>query len=169
MLGRLIVVLFGVLGAGGLAQGPEIASQYQQRLGGAVSELETVIRQFDADVANNGLTRPAAIDVYQKSPEAFLRDRGRSMEIALKRYDSLKNQIEGFEGASDLYKPVYMIMNADKTVLEGVRKDYTLGLPVTTSGIAYGVIGAFLGAFFGMFLRMLAGSGKAAVPSRSGR
>lgn len=169
MIGRLIVLLFGMLGAGGLAQGPEIASQYQQRLGGAVAELETVIRQFDADVANNGLTRTEAIGLYQKSPEAFLRDRGRSMETVLARYDSLKRQIEGFQGASDLYKPVYMIMNADKTVLEGVRADYTPGLPVMTSGFAYGGFGALLGALFGAFLRMLAGSGKAAVPSRSGR
>lgn len=157
---RLVIIILGLLGAVGLGQGPEIVTQYEQRLGGALSELRTIIDQFDSDVAKNGLRRDQALAIYQKSPEQFLHDRGQSMQTAITRYESLRRQVVTFKTTNELYKPVYMIMQADQQVLEGVMDDYTVGLPATTGSVFYGVIGALVGAFLGWFFRLLSGLDK---------
>lgn len=157
MFGRLVIIIMGLLGGAGIGQAPEIMTQYEQRLGGAISELKTIIQQFDQDAARNGLDRERALASYKKSPEPFLRDRGQSIATAIFRFNKLTKQSADFQRENQFYKPVYMLLNADQKLLEGVMDDYTFGLPVTSSGILYGAVGVFFGGLFGALLRMLSG------------
>ena len=154
MFGRIVVLIFGLFGASGLAQGPEMASQYEQRIGGALSELQTVIEQFDKDVAKNGLTRATALETYRQASAPFLKDRGQSMQIALTRFDTLTHQVKTFKTSNDLYKPIYLFAEGDEKVMQGMLKDYTFGIPVTLSGIVYAAFGFFFGGLFGWFIRI---------------
>lgn len=154
MFGRIVILIFGLFGASGLAQGPEMASQYEQRIGGAVSELQTVIEQFDKDVADNGLTRQTALESYSQATSSFLQDRGRSMQVALARFDNLTKQVKTFKTSNDLYKPVYLFAEGDQKVMDGMLKDYTFGIPATLSGFIYAIFGLFFGGLFGWVIRL---------------
>ncbi|MEP1443129.1 MAG: DUF2937 family protein [Hyphomicrobiales bacterium] len=154
MFGRIVILIFGLFGASGLAQGPEMASQYEQRIGGALGELQTVIEQFDKDVAKNGLTRETALETYSQASAPFLKDRGRSMQIALSRFDTLTHQVKTFKTSNDLYKPIYLFAEGDEKVMQGMLKDYTFGIPATLSGFVYAVFGFFFGGFFGWVIRI---------------
>lgn len=157
MFGKLIVCAMGVLGAATFSQAPEIVTQYEQRLGGAITELKTVIEQFDADVAKNGLNRESALQVYNNSSDKFLRDRGQSMSVAIQRFKALGAQVAAFKTTNELYKPVFVLRQADQKVLKGVLDDYSMGVPATISGAAYGSLGGFLGLLFGGLLTRLSG------------
>lgn len=157
MFGKLVVFAMGLAGAATFGQAPEIVTQYEQRLGGAISELRTVIEQFEIDVAKNGLDRTTALKAYQTSPEPFLRDRGVSMKGALERFENLTAQVSAFEATDELYKPIYLFREGDQKVLEGVLTNYTVGLPATSSGAVYGSFGALLGFLFGALLLKLSG------------
>jgi len=128
MFGRLIVLIFGLFGAVGLAQGPEMTSQYEQRIGGALSELQAVM--------------------------PFLKDRGRSMQIALLRFDTLTHQVKTFKTSNELYKPIYVFVEGDEKVMQGMLKDYSFGIPATLSGFVYAAFGFFFGALFGWVIRI---------------
>ena len=154
MFGRFIILVFGFFGAVGLAQGPEMATQYEQRIGGALGELQTVIEQFDKDVAKNGLTRETALETYSQASAPFLKDRGRSMQIALSRFDTLTHQVKTFKTSNDLYKPIYLFAEGDEKVMQGMLKDYTFGIPATLSGFVYAVFGFFFGGLFGWVIRI---------------
>ena len=157
MFGKLVVIIMGFVGAALFCQAPEIATQYQQRLGGAIDELRAVIERFDADVAKNGLDRASALELYNKSPEKFLHDRGISMRVAIERFDVLRAQQVAFRTKSDLNKPVYVFREADQVVLKGVLDDYSIGVPATLGGAVYGSFGALLGLLFGGLLLKLSG------------
>lgn len=155
MFTRLVVIMLGLMGAAGFGQAPEIATQYEQRIGGALDELGTVIGQFDADVAKNDLTRDAALKTYRKSAEPFLQDRGRSMEIAIQRFEDLTRQARTFEEAGDLMKPIHLFGGVDVSLFQGVMKDYSFGLPLTLNGLVYSVFGAIIGCLIAAALRAL--------------
>ena len=159
MFGRLIVLIFGLFGAAGLAQGPEMATQYEQRIGGALGELQTVIEQFDKDVAKNGLTRETALETYSQASAPFLKDRGQSMQIALARFDALTQQVKTFKTSNGLYKPIYLLAEGDEKVMQGMLKDYTFGIPATWSGFVYAIFGFFFGGFFGWVISIFSPRG----------
>lgn len=154
MFGRLIVILLGLAGGAGVSQAPEIATQYQQRLGGAIDELTSVINRFDEDAAQNNLNREEAIQKYQESSESFLNDRGQSMRVALQRHDNLTEQVTGFSQTNDLMKPFYLATRADQELLTGVMEDYSAGVPGTTGGLVYGGLGVLFGCLVGWILRL---------------
>ena len=69
MIGRILGVSFGLLGAASFSQLPEFTQQYTQRLGGAVDELVHFVAEFDTDAAQTGLSRVEALKpLYSRSP-----------------------------------------------------------------------------------------------------
>ena len=61
MLSKVITLAGGVAGAASFSQFPEFSQQYIQRMGGAVDELTRFVAEFDADAAELGLSRQAAL------------------------------------------------------------------------------------------------------------
>ncbi len=74
------------------SQAPEFAQQYRQRIGGAIDELRIIVDDFTKQAADHHLDRQQALDVYARSPDDFLRDRGLSMRSTLERYERLVTQ-----------------------------------------------------------------------------
>ncbi len=62
-LGRILGLVVAVVCGAVTSQAPEFSQQYRQRLNGAQDELRQVIEAFDADAANNNLSRENAIRV----------------------------------------------------------------------------------------------------------
>jgi len=139
-------MIFAAALAGGisLSQAPEFAQQYRQRIGGAIEELQRVVDEFDSDASANGMMRSEALAAHAGAQPLF-RDRGRSMETTIARLDHLSRQKIEFETASPLEQP-FMLMEGDRGLLGGVWRDFEPAVPVTLSGLGWGVAGFVLAA-----------------------
>ena len=78
-IGRGVILAVGLAGGTLFSQAPEFAQQYRQRIGGAIDELRIIVDDFTKQAADHHLDRQQALDVYARSPDDFLRDRGLSM------------------------------------------------------------------------------------------
>jgi len=136
---------------GGLALGvcfsqfPEYAQQYEQRLGGAVDELKTIVADFDRDATRFGLTRDQALQRYAVSPDDFLVARGTSMDATLARYNKLSTMLADLQSAGPLERVVHLNDYLDSDVGARALQTYKPAVPVTTEGIAWGLAGWVLG------------------------
>ena len=153
MIGRLLTFVLVVSGVATVSQGPQVAQQYEQRLGGAIGELEVVVAEFDADVAENNLTREQALATYQRSPEQFLKDRGNSMQVVIERLEDLKWQKQALTYQTGLTQPMFVAQNADQRVLNGVFDDFEPAVSLTTEGGIYGLAGGILGWLLAVIAR----------------
>ncbi|WP_157969951.1 DUF2937 family protein [Pelagibacterium sediminicola] len=142
---RLICLAGAVIGAAGVSQVPEFSQQYAQRLGGAIDELSAVIARFDADAAASGLSRTEGLERYSGSPDAFLVDRGQSMEAVFTRHGQFVAQRRAFDTAAPLEKLPALTRYFDTDVGAAALEDYEPAIPVTAEGLAYAAIGLGLG------------------------
>lgn len=143
---RRTVSLLGGVGLGlTLSQFPEYVQQYEQRLGGAVDELHAVIQDFDQSASKAGLSRTEALQVYKRSPDTFLVDRGVDMTNAFARYDRLSAHLVALQQAGPVEHVVDFARFYDPQVGERALQAYDPAVPATAEGIAYAGGGAILG------------------------
>ena len=134
MLVRTVSLASAMLGAFLGAQLPEIQHQYYQRLGGAVDELEAIVRRFDQDAVANGLSREDALATLQSNTQDLVRRRGIDMESNLDRLASLAEQREAMR-RDYLSRTLYFLGHADGMVLQRTLEDYRPAVPTTVEGI----------------------------------
>ncbi len=141
MLGRTLTLAGGLAGAVGLSQFPEFSQQYVQRLGGAVDELSRFVTEFDADAAEVGLTRTAALaDLGQGS--AMGAQRAESMAGVIVRYQQLSADLAMLRGAGPFTRAYRMRSFADAEIAEAAWEEFEPAVPLTMAG------GIFAGAGF---------------------
>jgi hypothetical protein len=148
-------LVFALALAGGVttSQLPEFSQQYRQRIGGAIEELERVVAEFDADAAENGMTREQALDVHARATEPLFRSRGESIHVTIERYQTLLRQQADFEARSPLFQPL-VLADSDPVTLAGTWRDFRPAVPVTTAGLVWGAAGW---AFAALLLSLVAG------------
>ena len=145
----LLVVCSGVLAS----QAPEFAQQYRQRLAGALAELSAVRADFLRDAERSGLTGAQAITFMGRSPIAFVRDRGASMERTLARHDRLARQAREIEAAIAVTRPLAVLSAPDDAVLRGAWSAYVPAVPVDPAGLLWTVFGGMFGFAVSRLLR----------------
>ncbi len=150
---RNIVSAVALAVAAVFSQAPEFTQQYEQRLGGAIGELEPIVANFDADAQRSDLTREQALSLYGRSHEQFLKDRGKSMMEVFDRYDRLVRQRRSLQEANVLLRPVLVLYRADGRLVSEASRSYAPALPLTLSGLVYMALG------FGLAMVLAAGIG----------
>ena len=145
-IGRAITLAVGLAGGTLFSQAPEFAQQYRQRIGGAIDELKIIVDDFTKQAADHHLERQQALDVYARSPDDFLRDRGLSMRGTLERYERLVTQQSDLSGAVPVAKPFVLMRNADEGILANTWRDFVPGVPVSFAGLVWAAIG-FIGGW----------------------
>jgi hypothetical protein len=163
LLRRTAIVGAGLASALMAGQAPEFAQQYRQRLGGAIEELHEVVARFDADAAQNGLDRDAALQRYGASSDKFLQDRGISMRATIERYESLWAQAITMQNLPPLARPLALLRERDERLATGAWRDYEPALPVTAHGLAWAAAGFGLGAIIAGLLAGLLRRGRRAL------
>jgi len=164
-IGRGVILAVGLAGGTLFSQAPEFAQQYRQRIGGAIDELRIIVDDFTKQAAEHHLDRQQALDVYARSPDDFLRDRGLSMRSTLERYERLVTQQSDLGRAAPVAKPFILMRNADDGILASTWQDFVPAVPVSFAGIVWAAIG-FVG---GWIVAALLGVGaKRAVQWRPG-
>ena len=155
---RLIATLFMAgIGISAGSQAPEFAQQYQQRLGGAADELKIVIEEFDRDARNNGLDRKAALEKLIRNPDNLVRDRGQTMTRTIERQERISTQLDSLQSASDLVRPFIVMKSLDDRIARRTLDVYRPAVPLTLSGLAYGLFGMFVLGVLAWLVSALAG------------
>jgi hypothetical protein len=144
MIRRLVSMFAGGLMAAGASQAPEFAQQYNQRLGGAVDELRTIVRDFDADARRNGLSRENGLLRLETSADRFTAERGAAQRRILERFDRLEAQKSAMDAPDVASRVFAMVRSYDADVGRGAMRDYKPALPLSLEGLFFGLIG-FLG------------------------
>ena len=98
MLSKVITLAGGVAGAASFSQFPEFSQQYIQRMGGAVDELTRFVAEFDADAAELGLSREAAL-VDLAAGGDMGRARAETVAGTITRHARLEADLRALEGA----------------------------------------------------------------------
>jgi|GEM_PF-156626 len=141
---KTVTIASAMAGLAVFSQAPEFAQQYRQRLGGALDELKTVVTDFDRDADNSQLSREQALDQMTRSNERLTHDRGQSMRRTVGRYQRLSEQQKWLENSHPLTRPLLVLKNLDKPLIENAWSAFEPAVPVTSPGVAYGGLGAII-------------------------
>ncbi len=143
MLGRALMLAGGLVGAAGLSQFPEFSQQYVQRLGGAVDELRRFVDDFDADAAEVGLGRDAAlVDLGQGGPMGV--KRAETMEGVIARFDRMSADLTALRSAGPFTRAYRARDLSDAEIASAAWAEFKPALPLTFEGAVFGGTG-FLG------------------------
>lgn len=153
---RTISVTLGSVVALAFSQAPEFAQQYEQRLGGAIGELEPIVANFDADAQRADLSREEALALYGRSHEQFLKDRGKSMLEVFDRYEKLVRQRRILTSTGEFLSPAVILYSADMSLVSETGKDFKPAVPLTLAGIAHAALGFVLAMLAASGIRALA-------------
>ena len=145
MLKRTTVFAGALAGGLSASQVPEFAQQYEQRLSGAVNELQLIVEDFDKDAADLGLTRDDALSRYQASGDDFLVERGSSMTQTIARFDRLSAQLKDFQNANVFEQALSIANQPDQELVADTFEIYEPAVPVTPGGFIFAALGLVFG------------------------
>ena len=145
MLIRTIAIAFGLMGAVAASQLPEFLQQYRQRLGGAVDELTRVVTRFDADAAENNVTRDEALRKLAQSPDDLTRRRASDAEANIHRLQSLETQKRAMDDEDSIARVAYFLRYPDRDLTRATARDFRPAVPTTGEGLFSGSLGFIAG------------------------
>ncbi len=149
MFGKLLdKLIFGLTLIVAL-QVPQLADHYQQFLSGLyestkwqVEGYQKTAKLHEYDDVN------AMISHHLKNDVKSVRTDAEQKLATLQTYDQLKVGMEVFEQGNIVEKTFYMFQPKRYQYLEKTISNFTLGVPITIQGIAFGVI-------FGLLLNLI--------------
>lgn len=141
---RVPVLIVALLFAATSSQLPEFAQQYAQRLGGAVDELETFVRQFEEDARAAGLTRESALAEYQTSESVFLGRRGDTVLGTIQRYETLRRLKAELSTAGPVERVFGVVLEPQMDIAASAWEEYRPAVPLTLEGVMFAVFGFLL-------------------------
>lgn len=160
-MGRFLAFLLGV--AGGLigSQGPGYTLQYMQALQSSVDTLETVVEDYDANIAEYGYVREQAIAECRTATD-LLDALCTGYETAVDRLEGLTAHLAELEAANDYVRPLILARTFDRQIADSVRKQFEPAIPATVHGGVYaaggfGVLWGLSAFLFGLLGAMFGG------------
>ena len=133
-----------VLGAAGLAQGPEFFQQYLQRLGGHLDEARRALARFELVAKESGLTLAQLIETTRAQPAAPVVKLGDVIVEAQQRVESLTVAEAALREAGVWSRPWVFLRQVDAEIARGTWAAFRPAVPVTTEGLVYAVAGMLL-------------------------
>ena len=134
---HLAFLLIGLLPALLFSQVPEFMQQYHQRIGGAVDELERIVRHFDEDSQRSGYDRHGALGLMARNPERLIRDQTVRMEENIVRLARLRKQQQTFRDGSLLVRFASFVTDADSELRAATWVAFQPGLSLTFDGVVW--------------------------------
>jgi len=141
MLTSRLALFFGALMGLTASQIPEYAQQYRQRLGGAIDELQSIVAEFDADSARNGLSEEQGIARLSGDSDEFVQERGLQMNEIVRRLQKLSSQNAAMAQAGPLGRLVALATDFDPLIARRAYASYEPAVPVTSEGFVLGGVG----------------------------
>ena len=127
-----VAVLAGLIGS----QGPELAQQYRQRLGGALAELNRIIAEFDAEALGQNLTQAEALSRLESNADPLARERGEDMAEAIERQKWLSAQVEAISSGGPLRRLYVVATEFDPEIARSALDAYEPAAPLSLGALA---------------------------------
>lgn len=159
-MGRFLAFILGVAGAILASQGPGFTLQYMQNLQGRIDELKPIVEEFDANVADYGYSRDAALNEC-RSAAGLLDALCQTYVSTVERYELLSAHISELNAATDYVRPLILARTQMRDITQSVYKQFEPAVPTTIHGAVYAAGGfavlwgaasflfGILGAMFG--------------------
>ncbi len=145
MILNRIALFFAFVFGFASTQAPEFWQQYQQRLGGAIDELATIVSQFDSEAAAQHLTEPQAVNRLEANSDPLAQGRGAEMQRIVNRLARLRKSAAAFNSTNVISKWVALAETFDPTIAQRAYEAYQPAVPTTPDGFISGVIGFVIG------------------------
>jgi hypothetical protein len=146
MIRRVLSMFAGGVMAVGASQAPEFAQQYNQRLGGAVDELRTIVQSFDADARRNGMSRQDGLARMETAQDRFVAARGEAQRQTIARFERLETQKAAMDAPDVWTRVTAMVRGYDADIGKRAMGDFRPAVPLTIEGLFFGLIGFLAGA-----------------------
>jgi len=161
------LLIAGCVGATLASQAPEFMQQYNQRLGGAIDELATVVRHFDDDASAAGMDRASAIERYTRSADSFFVNRGTSMQTTINRWHDMSDHWRAIASSNPFSRLPVFLSGADQELIARTWSNYKPAIPTTIEGFAYSVAGFLCShMLFGSIMALFRGRKRQKAPTQ---
>lgn len=150
---RIFCALFAIL----FAQLPLYIEQYVHVLSGALAEAK--LSYEDIKMRASMLVPPMTVEEFVQhhldSEDSAFRASGEHFRESILRYEHYQSAIEQFSTCSVWSKPFVFLQNKEAHLIEAL--DFKPGLPFSTEGLVYVLVGAFVGF---LIVSLIRGIGK---------
>jgi hypothetical protein len=145
MILNRIALFFAFVFGFASTQAPEFWQQYEQRLGGAIDELQAIVTQFDNNAAAQHLDEAQAIKRLEANSDPLAQGQGAEEQRIVDRLARLKKAQAAFHSTNVVSKWIALAENFDPTVAERAYAAYQPAVPTTSDGFISGLIGFVVG------------------------
>jgi hypothetical protein len=145
MLGGRLALFFALVVGLAATQMPEFVQQYRQRLGGAIDELATIVAQFEAASAREGMNAGQAVARLEANGDPLARHTGTAMGDAIARLRRLRAQQAQIDAASPAGRYLVLLADFDRAIAVGAYGMYQPAVPITLESFVLGLIGFVAG------------------------
>lgn len=129
-----LVNIIGGVGLGlSLSQFPEYSQQYVQRLGGAVDELNIVVKDFDATAKRTNQSREEALASMQGTE--FLEGRQSDMTRTINRHENLNDSYNVLRNAGAFERLAYVNRFGDGQITSRAWEDFQPAVPLSIEAL----------------------------------
>jgi hypothetical protein len=133
-----------VAGALIFIQIPAFLVQYQQRLGGHVDELASLIKRYKSAAADNGRTVEEYIGLHLQSDVKEFVSTGKIMTENMDRFTSLSAALKDLSASKGLIKFFHFIKDIDFDIFKSALKNFVPGISFQSDTILYGIMGIII-------------------------
>ncbi len=144
---KWILIGFGLICAAVTTQVPTFHQQYLQRLGGHVAELAREVAGIDERAEKVGKERYDYIRGLMGNSDDSARMEGEHLLDLVTRHVTLHNSLDRLGKMDSLYIGGALLLEGVPDIALGTVKHYKPAVPLTLSGLGYGLAGFFLGYF----------------------
>jgi len=145
MFRRTASLAAGVILAAVVAQVPEFAQQYLQRLGGQIDEIDLQVEALDRRAAEAGLARGAYVRRFLDNDDRVIKGEGEYMVAVLARHTLLHAAYDAMVVAPLWQRPLRMVRHHLPETSRATLAVFKPALPLTAEGLAYAAAGFFGG------------------------
>lgn len=143
---RVVDRIMGLAGALSASQGPGFIAQYQQRLGGHLTEAERNLASW-LDVAHSASmdSIQQLINVYEASASVEVVEAGVKCAADLARASELRAASAALQSATAWERPLLFLRHMDGDIVRDTMAMYVPNLPLDVEGGIYALCGLSLG------------------------
>ncbi len=145
MILNRIALFFAFVFGFASTQAPEFWQQYQQRLGGAIDELTTIVSQFDSEAAAQHLSESQAVDRLEAIPIRWRRAAARKCSASSTGWRGSAGAQPRSTRRTSSRNGSRLAETFDPTIAQRAYEAYQPAVPTTSDGFISGVIGFVIG------------------------
>jgi hypothetical protein len=132
-----LLVAISVVFAALLGQAPEFTQQYAQRLGGAIDELDRIVRHFDEDSRRSGYDRSGALALMRRNQEQLIRDQAARISETIDRLAKLRAQQFAMNQPGSFNRVTAFASGYDQDIGSRTWRDFQFALPISVDAILW--------------------------------